>query len=400
MTDQPESLAMGVAMQPIHDATGHHVADRLLYRHRADAGEAPEVTVARALATAIYELDERARLGSRDLVIDLPEEWLERPGLLPTPARQIIIGLPRLLEVTSPLLEQLADVRERGYQLLIHGSTLRCNTEALSPKADVVRLSHPDELDEKVLRALRLRGTRLFADNIRDEESLERYQQLHCHFFDGRYLAEPTFYASRPRVRHGHRAAQLRLINELYRDDVELQRLYELILQIPHLLVAILRRANSVPFSHASSQAADLKRAIPLLGLNELRRLVMTLSLAGELPSSKLKVRMALIRAYMCRNLAVPFRSIDPEEAFTAGLFSLMGPLLEEPQEALVDELPMNADLNAALKRREGHLGALLTLAEEQERLAPTAREKMNEDQLQRCYLSAMEQADALMSHL
>lgn len=391
MTDQPQNLAFGVAMQPIHDTDGRHVADRLLYRHRADDGsDVPEVTVAKALATAIYELDERARLGSRDLVIDLPEEWMERPGLLPTPANQIIIGLPRLLEVNKTLLDRLADVRERGYRLLLHGSTLRGNMQTLAAKADIVRLSHPDELDDKVLRALRLRGTRLLADNIRSQEDLACYQQLQCHYFDGRYLAEPRFYASRPRGRHGNRAAQLRLVNELYRDDVELQRLYDLILQMPHLHVAILRRANSVHFSHASGQAADLRRAIPLLGLNELRRLVMTLSLAGELPSSKLKIRMALVRAYMCRNLAAPFRSIDPEEAFTAGLFSLMGPLLEESQEELLDELPMNPTMSAALTRREGHLGTLLTLAEEQERLSAQSSKEVSGDQLQRCYLDAM----------
>ncbi|MBE0489540.1 MAG: HDOD domain-containing protein [Halomonas sp.] len=400
MTHQPDSHAFGVALQPIHDAEGHHVADRLLYRHQVEAGDVPEVAVARALATAIYELDERSRLGQRDLVVDLPEEWLERPDLLPSPASQIIIGVPRRLEINDTVLERLAQVRERGYRLLIHGSSLRGNIPTLAPLANLVRLSHPDELDEDVLRALRLRGSRLFADSISDAEGLERYQQLHCHYFDGRYLAEPAFYASRPRGRHGNRAAQLRLVNELYREDVELQRLYELILQMPHLHVAVLRRANSVHFSHASGQAADLRRAIPLLGLNELRRLVMTLSLAGDLPSSKLRIRMALIRAYMCCNLAAPFQSIDPEEAFTAGLFSLMGPLLEESQEELLDELPMNESLSAALKSREGHLGALLTLAEEQEGLEAEPDERVSGDQLKRCYLEAMEQADALMSHL
>lgn len=400
MTQQPDSHAFSVALQPIHDAEGRHVADRLLYRHRSEDGDAPEVAIARALATTIYELDERSRLGKRDLVIDLPVEWLERPDLLPSPANQIIIGVPRLLEVNASLLERLAQVRERGYRLLIHGSSLRGQIPTLAPLANLVRLSHPDELDEDVLRALRLRGARLFADNIADAEGLARYQQLDCHYFDGGYLAAPAFYVARPRGRHGNRAAQLRLVNELYREEVELQRLYELILQMPHLHVAVLRRANSVHFSHSGGQATDLKRAIPLLGLNELRRLVMTLSLAGELPSSKLKIRMALIRAYTCRNLAAPFQGIDPEDAFTAGLFSLMGPLLEESQEELLDELPLNTHLSAALKSREGILGALLTLAEEQEGLMAQPTDQVSGDQLQRCYLDAMEQADTLMGHL
>ncbi|PXX96418.1 EAL and HDOD domain-containing protein [Halomonas sp. LBP4] len=399
MSGQREADAFAIALQPIHDADYRHVADRLLYRHHGEGLDDPVAATARALATAIYELDEGKRLGPRELIIDLPAEWLERADLLPSPARQVIIGLPRALFLTPALVGTLEQLRERGYRLLMPASSLQGDGRAFAPLVDLIRLRRPDELDGDQLRAHRQRGARLLAEEIRDPERLEHFRALDCHYFDGRYLAEPAFYAARPRGRHGNRAAQLRLVNELYREDADLHRLFELLIQMPHLHVAILRRANSSQFGQGARQS-DLKRAMQVIGLNELRRLVMTLSLASDLPSSKLKVRMALIRAFMCRNLATPFSNIDPENAFATGLFSMMGPLLDEAQDALLAELPLPAAVARALTDREGHLGALLTLCEEHEHQVADGGATASTDRLQQCYLDALDQTDALMSRL
>ena len=399
MSESRETDAFTIALQLIHDADYRHVADRLLYRHHGQELDDPVAATARALATAIYELDEGKRLGTRELIIDLPTEWLERADLLPSPARQVIIGLPHDLQATPELLGTLEQLRERGYRLLMPAAALQGEEGALTPLIDLIRLDHPDELDADQLHAHRRRGARLPAGEIRDPERLKRFRALDCHYFDGRYLAEPTFYAARPGGRHGNRAAQLRLVSELYREDADLQRLFELLIQMPHLHVAILRRANSSLFGQGMHQT-DLKRAMQVIGLNELRRLVMTLSLASDLPSSKLKVRMALIRAFMCRNLATPFRNIDREDAFTTGLFSMMGALLDEAQDTLLAELPLNAAVARALSDREGHLGALLTLCEEHEHQVAEGGATTSPDQLQQCYLDALDQTDGLMSRL
>ena len=388
--------AISIVLHPIHDTEDQHVADRLGYGPLATSPDDPVAALARALATAIYELDDQQRLGQRELVIDLPVEWLDRPDLLPAPARQVILGLPAELALDAPQRAQLEGFRERGYRLMFDAATLARQGSETPRRGDFVRLQHPDALDTAGLEALHQRGVELLADPISDPDRLARFRALGCTRFDGRYLAEPRFYRARPGGRHGHRAAHLRLVNELYRHDVDLPRLHALLLQMPHLHVAILRRA-STGFYARGGPPADLRRAIQLLGIDELRRLIMILSLAGELPSSTLKLRLALVRAFLCRNLAAPFRNIDPEAAFTTGLFSLMGPLLDEPQEALLDELPLDAAMHEALSRRGGHLGALLTLAEEHERQLATPTETLSLDRLQQCYLEAIAQTERLM---
>lgn len=393
---RPDSLT--IALQPIHDADYHHVGDRLVYRQRTSA-EDPVAETARALAAAIYELDDVQRPGDRELFITLPRGWLTRNDLLPMPARLVVIGLELDLDPDPELLAALVDIRERGYRLHAPLGLVRSHVRELMPLVDVLTLSSPRQLGEDEARKLRIHGKRLMAMDIRDQEQLDAYQRLGSHYFNGRYLAEPTFHASRPRGRHGNRAAQMRLVNELYRHDADIQRLYELILQMPHLHVAILRRANSSYYARGSSQT-DLRQAMHLIGLHELRRLVMTLSLASELPSSKLTVRFALVRAFMCRNLAAPFRNIDPEDAFTTGLFSLMDALLDEEQSTLLDKVSLSPAVTRALTDRTGHLGAVLSLAEGHEKTVAELPEDEHPDQLQACYLKALAETDALMNRL
>lgn len=391
--DTTERLA--IALQPIHDTAYRHVADRLVYPRPPTSGDDPVSRTAQALSAAVYELDEGQRLGTRPLFVDLPAEWLVRQDLLPTPADQLVIGLAADLALTPELVDALGRIRERGYRIAAPDSD-----RDLAAFADIIRLPAEALADDEVVTAWQARGKRLLVEDIQTHEQLERARTLGVDYLNGRYLSDPRFLASRPGARHGNRAALLRLINELYREDADLQRLFELILQMPQLHVAILRRANSSHFSHGA-QHSELKRAMQVIGLNELRKLVMTLSLANEMPSSRITLRLALTRAFMCQALAAPFRNIDPEDAFTTGLFSMMGALLDLDQASLLAELPLEEALLRALADREGHLGALLALSEEHERaLATASAEAPPADRLQACYLEALDRTETLMSRL
>lgn len=397
MTTTESRERFTLALQPIHDADYVHVADRLIYRLHDAAVEDPVSRVASALSTVVYELDEAQRLGDRALFIDLPEEWLDRVDLLPTPAQQIVIGLPARFAPTPEALGELAALREAGYRFVVGEAQVADG--ALGELADVVAIDAARPLDEQRLAGLKADGHRLLAEGIVDHDRLQACRAAGVDYFNGRYLAEPRYHASRPPSRHGNRAAQLRLINELYREDADLQRLHDLLIQMPHLHVAILRRANSSHYARGR-QPSELKRAMQLLGLRELRRLVMTLSLASDLPSSRLTVRLALIRGFMCQRLAEPFRNIDPEDAFTTGLFSMMGALLEEDQATLLEQVPLDDAIARALASHQGHLGAILSLCEEHERQLEARPPDHDADRLQQCYLAALEQTDALMGLL
>lgn len=393
MTGQGVTARFTIALHPIHDADYVHVADRLIYQHHDNDLDDPVSSTARALSAVLYELDERQ---SRELFIDLPSEWLVRLDLLPTPPDQVVIGLPWDLEITPEVADSLSRIRERKYRISVPapaGQTMGVDLRAI---ADIIAIDASRPLDLERLKTLKAGGHRLLAEHIQDHEQLEQCLMAGCDYVNGHYLSQPHYHASKPRGRHGNRAAQLRLINELYREDADLQRLHDLLLQMPHLHVAILRRANSSYFGQ-SQQQSDLRRAIQVIGLNELRRLVMTMSLASDMPSSRITVRLALIRAFMCQNLAEPFHNIDPEDAFTTGLFSMMAALLEEDQDTLLAEVPLDAVIIRALENHEGHLGAILAICEEHEQQLAGSPPEHTAERLQECYLDALDKTATLM---
>ncbi|MFP4138190.1 MAG: EAL and HDOD domain-containing protein [Halomonas sp.] len=396
MSRQQAAGGVTIALQPIHDLHYRHVADRLVYRWHGEEAE-PVSQVAQALAEVIYEGEGETPRGERDLFIELPVEWLVRTELLPTPPSRILIGLPEGLSLTPEVSAGLAEIKDAGYRLAVREPALE--QDQLKALADVVVLDVAQVLEGVDLESLKAAGYRLMAEGIADHDQLTACQEAGVSLYNGRYLGEPGFHATRPRTRHGNRAAHLRLVNELYRDDADLQKLHDLLIQMPALHMAILRRAGSSFYARGQKPPTELRRALPMLGLREIRRLVMTLSLANEMPSSRLTVRLALIRAFMCQKLASPFPGIDPEDAFTTGLFSLMDALLEEDQETLLAQVPLAAPIREALQRREGPLGALLSLCEEQERQLATERPpEHGADRLQASYLQALAETDSLMS--
>ncbi|MGQ4880094.1 EAL and HDOD domain-containing protein [Billgrantia sp. LNSP4103-1] len=400
MSEQRDTEPFTIALHPVHDASHHHVADRLVYSQHTDT-EADDLmaATARALASAVYELGDSGLLGDRTLFVELPLEWLDRPDLLPTPAPRLALGIAEARTIDAELLARLDDIRERGYRVIVPSHLLKQDLEAMLGRCDIIQLFSPGDLDNATLEKLPARNIKLLVENLESREELDSYRVMGCDYYNGHYLAKPSYIASPPRGRHGNRAAQIRLIRALYEDNSDLNRLHELVVQVPHLHVAILRRANSTYFNRGGREV-DLHRAVQILGLIELRRLILTLTLASLQPSSRIVLRMALIRAFMCRNLAAPFPSLDAEDAFTTGLFSMMDALLEEDRATLLDQLPLGEPIIDALKRREGPLGAVLTLCENHERQVEEAIDEVPADRLHNCYMNALACTKALMDNL
>lgn len=380
-----------VALHPIFDRDFVHLGDHLKYRTKADEDHGLEAT-ASACSLAIYDIGLEPLIGDRALYLDLPVEWLARPELWPMPAERMVIGLLGTPALSEPDLDALEALKARGYRLMIGVE----QDPAAAPLADVIRLDAGRDLEDPRLADWLATGKALLATGVDDDERLEAARSAGCTRLTGGYLASARRHSRPVSSTHGNKGTQIRLISELYRDDVDLSAINDLIVQVPYLNVAIIKRANSSFFGQ-SGQQLSLMRAMQVLGLHELRTLVATMLLSRNFPSSRLTLRLALVRAFMCEQLAQPFPNIDDDDAFTTGLFSLMDVLLETDHETLLAEVPLSAAIVGALEERSGSLGALLTLAEDYETLTEHADAQADSAQLRRCYLAALQQTETIM---
>jgi EAL and modified HD-GYP domain-containing signal transduction protein len=119
----------------------------------------------------------------------------------------------------------------------------------------------------------------------------------------------------------------------------------------------------------------------------------MAISAIPDLPDEL--VALGLRRARMCEMLAGSALPDERETLFTIGLFSVADALLDAPMVEVLDTLPFTDEIQAALLRREGPKGELLSAVISYERGEfPTLHSADAGVSLASAYRAALEWAD------
>ena len=161
----------------------------------------------------------------------------------------------------------------------------------------------------------------------------------------------------------------LKLLESL-RDDMDIEDIEDVFRNYPDLSYNLIKLVNSVNVG-LREKIKNLRHAIMILGFDKLRRWALLAIYArsdnGGIHNPLLE--MAAVRGRFMEYLImsrydVPRNNEAVEEAFMAGIMSLMDVLFETSMEQIIQELNMSDAITAALLNREGELGDLLALAE------------------------------------
>lgn len=166
------------------------------------------------------------------------------------------------------------------------------------------------------------------------------------------------------------RALALQLV-QLVSADADTHEIEAVLRRDPALSYHLLRLVNSLGMG-MSRQITSFAQAILILGRAQLRRwlnLMLFSARSGGEGSAMLLARVAT-RARLMELLARSsgLDKSNQESAFMAGMFSLLGILFGMPLEEVLRPLKISDTLLAALLRREGEIGNLLSLVENAER--------------------------------
>jgi len=74
-------------------------------------------------------------------------------------------------------------------------------------------------------------------------------------------------------------------------------------------------------------------------------------------------IHIAMTRAKMCELLAEATGVKQTESYFTAGMFSALDILMEQPLKQLLDQLPLSDEINDALNHSAGKIGEAIQCA-------------------------------------
>ena len=356
--------------QPILDRDHGIVAYELLFRS-ADTTSVSVSDDMQATASVIHhafsEMGVQTVLGAQLGFINVSADMLLSDLVELLPREQVVLELLETIVVTEAVVERCRALKLQGFALALDDFVYDDTYLPLLALVDIVKvdlLLHTQDELRAAVSQLKQWPVKLLAEKVDSAEQAAYCQALGFDLFQGYYFARPSVLSARRA--DPAQVALTRLLGLVLR-DAETQQIEQIFKQHPSLTYNLMRLVNSVA-SGVRHSIASVSQAIMVLGRKQLQRwlqlLLFTLQAGAPYPSPLLL--LAATRGRMMELLAgQQRRGADYcDEAFMAGILSLIDVLIDRPLADIVGELGLGERLAAALLRREGEMGALLQLVE------------------------------------
>ncbi len=358
--------------QPILDSDQQVVAYELLFRnscHNAAAVTDGLQATAIVIANAFTELGIEAALGCHRGFINVDEHFLFSDMLELLPRHAVVLEILETVPPTPAVIDRCKALRAAGFTLALDDVIqLAPEYAELLALVDIVKVDiQPLSRVELMQLTMKLKpmGKQLLAEKVDSREQMEQCRKLGFSLFQGYYFAKPTIIAGR---KLDHSQQSLMKLMGLLLSDADTAALEAALKPDPALTVNLLRMTNSVG-SGCPERIHSLNHAITALGRRQLQRWLQLLVFSSGQPAGPGNplLLLAATRGRMMELLAEELSPGDTtlaDQAFMAGIMSLMPALVGLPIADIVAPLGLGSELRDALCEGSGRIGSLLHIAE------------------------------------
>ncbi len=361
--------------QPILDHEQQVVAYELLFRNGsrnfAEITDGFQAT-ATVIANAFSELGVEAALGNCRGFINVDEAFLFSDMLELLPRHAVVLEILETVQPTPAVIERCIALKAAGFTLALD------DVIQLEPEfAELLALVEIIKVDIQPLTRVQLMqlvmklkplGKQLLAEKVDSREQMEQCRKLGFTLFQGYYFAKPTIIAGK---KLDHSQLSLMKLMGLLLSDADSTELETALKPEPGLTVNLLRMTNSVG-AGSTEKITSLRHAITVLGRRQLQRWLQLLVFASGSQNGTVNplLLMAATRGRLMELLAGELRPGDAalaDQAFMAGIMSLMPALVGLSIEEIVAPLGLTGIVRDALCDGSGPLGELLRISENSE---------------------------------
>lgn len=351
-----------LARQPILDANCETVGYELLYRDSdgCPPGEIFDGTTAtcQVLINAYTGVLHKGGMRTLPAFMNVNEELLfhDLPSFA---ADNVVLEIIEDVPINERTAARIKELSELGFKIALDDFIWKDEFAQIMDVVDIVKI---DVLELKgkalflTLEKLDPYKVTLLAEKVETLVEFNRFRKLGFHLFQGYFFAYPEVIEGK-RV-SGSELTMMELLSELSNPDATPEGLETIISKDPRLAVRLLKIVNSATFSLQRS-ISTISEAIVLLGLNELKRWALIVSLSGTLDVADELCRELLIRAKMCEHIAPQYNS-ESGLSFLVGILSGADALFSIPMEELSSHISLSDAVNTALVDRQGELGLML----------------------------------------
>ena len=349
----PQASVAMIARQAIVNSQQAVIGYELFNRSRTGPGHTAATDVA-LVFSALSHAGTEDLVGKKLIFVNCTHESLAGGHLELIDPDKVVLEIPPLGHVAADevgtRLPMLSVLRERGFHLAFNHTVLQSAYAAWLPLAVLIsyagRHSQAELVAEKV-------------------ETAQQYDLASSHgiaLFQGYWFARPSLVQAR--LVTPSQAAILELMS-LVRKQSSTEAIEEVLKKDAGLAFNLMRLINSSGFG-LTREITSFRQAVMLMGLKKLFRwaaLLLTVSRNGAPPPSV--GNTAVVRGRLMELLALElFDQELADEAFVAGIFSLLDTMLSMPMASALELITVPEPVSTALLRREGPLGMLLQLAQ------------------------------------
>ena len=353
-----------VARQPIYNDRMGVFGYELLFRAPGGNhnGLNPTEATAQVLASTVLDFGLDKFVHNRKAVINVTRAFIEVIQDVQLPPEQVILDLPTNMAADEKLITKLKEIKKLGYGLSISGLANLKQPQLLSI-ADIFQIDvqrvNIDILDKLINFLRRHEGLSLQALKIETLEEYQSYRDKGFEYLQGYFLARPRVYVSRDLS--GNKLAILQLLATIHNLDTPVEELEMQITQDVSLSYKLLKLVNA-PFFGVRQEIDSIKRAVVLLGRDEIRKWISLLALGGMSDEPVALMEIAILRARICELLAEK-AGLPRDSYFTVGMFSALDVLMKQPIKHIMAQLPLSELIKSAILDGEGMMGKALVCA-------------------------------------
>ena len=302
----------------------------------------------------------------RRAFVNCTREVLLKDLITLLPSNQTVVEVLESVEPDDRVIAACQRLKEAGYVIALDDFAPDDHRAALCDLADIIKIDIRATTPEQRAEMLHTYGPRkclMLAEKVETPQEFREAREHGFIYFQGYFFCRPELMMTREVP--ASRLHYLRLLEVISRPELDLRDLEGLIKQEASICYRLLRYLNSPVFGFAR-EIQSVRHAMIILGERELRRwirLVVAVS-AAEQKCSEL-VLMGLARARFCEVLSARLQL--ESDLFLMGLLSMMDAILEVGMDALLEQLPVDREIKAALLGQPSRLRPLYRLMLAQE---------------------------------
>ena len=354
-------VSVFVARQAIFNRRQKVVAYELLFR---DSPKNFFPDIAEGQATARLIMENQLNLGTRHItsgkkaLINIGPESLELDLCAFLPCQDVVIELLESIEPTDTNYELCRELFHSNFNLALDDFVYKPQWDRFLKLVKLIKfditITPLDDIHPIIKKLKDHKQIKLLAEKIETQEEYEVAAGMGFDYFQGYFFAKPTM------MKHNDIDYNYGLVVAIYAEimgpNPDLTKIAALFELDAALAYKLLRLINSGVFP-IQSKIASLKQALVYLGQERLKKfvsLIVTAHTAGKKPAELMQV--CVVRARFCELIAKKVAKHQSGEAFLTGLFSLLDAILDQPMSLLVEKLPFQDDIKAALLEEKNTL--------------------------------------------